>query len=169
MTIQDWGAIGEIVGAVGIVVTLVYLAQQIRFARLASVDTTRQHRVAGIREITNLVLTDPRVGRAWNKVVGPNWEEGDARLREAYGLDAEEARIVWDVAGNWMWTHWAQFHSLKSASDEAELRRLVHAFYTHPPMDLMITFPRTREHFDPAFWDWLDATLADAPQRTDAP
>ena len=28
LTIQDWGAIGEIVGAVGIVVTLIYLARE---------------------------------------------------------------------------------------------------------------------------------------------
>ncbi len=30
MTIQDWGAIGEIVGGVGVIVTLIYLAAQIR-------------------------------------------------------------------------------------------------------------------------------------------
>ena len=30
MTIQDWGAIGEIVGGVGVIVTLLYLATQIR-------------------------------------------------------------------------------------------------------------------------------------------
>jgi hypothetical protein len=30
MTIQDWGAIGEIVGAIAVLATLVYLAKQIR-------------------------------------------------------------------------------------------------------------------------------------------
>ena len=30
MTIQDWGAIGEIVGAIAVLITLVYLAKQIR-------------------------------------------------------------------------------------------------------------------------------------------
>jgi hypothetical protein len=30
MTIQDWGAIGEVVGGVGVVITLIYLATQIR-------------------------------------------------------------------------------------------------------------------------------------------
>ena len=30
MSIQDWGAIGEIVGAIGVILTLVYLATQIR-------------------------------------------------------------------------------------------------------------------------------------------
>ena len=30
MGIQDWGAVGEIVGAIGVLVTLIYLARQIR-------------------------------------------------------------------------------------------------------------------------------------------
>ncbi len=30
MTLQDWGAIGEVVGALAVVVTLIYLAKQIR-------------------------------------------------------------------------------------------------------------------------------------------
>ena len=30
MTLQDWGAIGEMVGALAVVVTLIYLAKQIR-------------------------------------------------------------------------------------------------------------------------------------------
>ena len=30
MSIQDWGAIGEIIGAAGVILTLVYLARQIR-------------------------------------------------------------------------------------------------------------------------------------------
>jgi hypothetical protein len=30
MNIQDWGAVGEIVGAIGVLVTLIYLARQIR-------------------------------------------------------------------------------------------------------------------------------------------
>jgi len=30
MTIQDWGAIGELVGGVAVIVTLIYLALQVR-------------------------------------------------------------------------------------------------------------------------------------------
>ena len=29
MTIQDWGAIGEVIGALAVVVTLIYLARQV--------------------------------------------------------------------------------------------------------------------------------------------
>jgi hypothetical protein len=46
MTIQDWGAIGEIVGAVGVIATLIYLATQIR-------QNTRQIRSEGHQAIAD--------------------------------------------------------------------------------------------------------------------
>lgn len=42
MSIQDWGAIGEILGAAAILVTLIYLANQIKYARLTAMDTNRR-------------------------------------------------------------------------------------------------------------------------------
>jgi hypothetical protein len=46
MTIQDWGALGEVVGAVGVIVTLIYLATQIR-------QNTRQIRSEGHQAIAD--------------------------------------------------------------------------------------------------------------------
>lgn len=46
MTIQDWGAIGEVVGAIGVIATLMYLATQMR-------QNTRQMRSEGHRGITD--------------------------------------------------------------------------------------------------------------------
>jgi hypothetical protein len=46
MTIQDWGAIGEIVGAAGVILTLIYLATQIR-------QSNRQMRSEGHQAITD--------------------------------------------------------------------------------------------------------------------
>jgi len=46
MSIQDWGAVGEMVGAIGVIVTLLYLATQIR-------QRTRQMRSEGHQGITD--------------------------------------------------------------------------------------------------------------------
>jgi len=46
--IQDWGALGEVFGAVGVVVTLIYLARQIR-------ENSRQVRVSSITSINHLI------------------------------------------------------------------------------------------------------------------
>jgi len=42
MSIQDWGAVGEIVGAIAVVVTLLYLAGQIRQNTQVARSATRQ-------------------------------------------------------------------------------------------------------------------------------
>lgn len=47
-------AISEVVGVIVIVISLLYLAFQIRFARLAAADTSRMARVIGVREIDRL-------------------------------------------------------------------------------------------------------------------
>jgi hypothetical protein len=43
MSISEWGAVGEVVGAVAVLVTLVHLTLQIREARRAMVATTQQN------------------------------------------------------------------------------------------------------------------------------
>lgn len=53
MTIQDWGAVGEIVGAIAVIITLVYLATQIR-------QNTRQIRNEGHASVSN----------SYNKILG---------------------------------------------------------------------------------------------------
>ena len=65
------GAIAELLGAVAIVVTLIYLAVQIKYARLSSIDTNRENRVVGIRELNGFLITNSEARAAWNKSMGP--------------------------------------------------------------------------------------------------
>ena len=53
MSIQDWGAVGEIVGAIAVIITLIYLATQIR-------QNTRQMRSDGHVRVTN----------SYNEIIG---------------------------------------------------------------------------------------------------
>ena len=55
MTIQDWGAIGEFISAIAILVTLIYLAVQIKYAQMSATDESRANRVAGIHHINNRI------------------------------------------------------------------------------------------------------------------
>jgi hypothetical protein len=48
MTVQDWGAIGELVVAIATIATLAYLAIQIRYTRLQASDVSRQARASGV-------------------------------------------------------------------------------------------------------------------------
>jgi len=65
MTISDLGNIGEIIGAIGVIVSLIYLAVQIRGAR--SVAQTRNVREIfdGARRANLAIARDPDLARVW--------------------------------------------------------------------------------------------------------
>ena len=46
MTIQDWGALGEIIGALAVVASLVYLAVQIRQNSRQLAHSARAHEIS---------------------------------------------------------------------------------------------------------------------------
>lgn len=82
MGIQDWGALGEILGAIGVVVTLIYLARQIR-------ENSRQMRVSSITSINHLI------NEAWDPIYSNDrnirvWTTG---MRSPLDLDEEDLAL----------------------------------------------------------------------------
>jgi hypothetical protein len=70
MTIQDWGAIGEIVAALGVIGSLLYLSLQIRqnnayIRAQASHDTLSE-----LREVASSIYSNPELSRIWNQRSG---------------------------------------------------------------------------------------------------
>jgi hypothetical protein len=63
---MDWeaiGAIGEVIGAAAVVVTLVYLAVQVRHAKSATADQSRIYQATGVREIVLQTCRDESLRR----------------------------------------------------------------------------------------------------------
>lgn len=159
MTIQDWGAIGEVVSAVAVVATLLYLAIQIRYARLAAADVSRHNRADGVRDILLANVANHDAGRAWAKA-DPNAPERMRIISERTGVTPEEAELVWSTGCAWTFLHWAQFRSMKTPEDEAELRNLVAGFYGRDPMyTIWHHVPYTRQLLDPGFVAFVDGVL----------
>ncbi len=63
MTLEDLGNIGEFVGAVGVVVTLVYLAVQIRRNTISVRASTFQEAVRDVATLSDLLATDAELAR----------------------------------------------------------------------------------------------------------
>ncbi len=66
------GAVGEIVGAAAVVVTLIYVAVQIRLARSVATDSNRLNRANGVRDATlelvsndSLFYSTPAIRHSW--------------------------------------------------------------------------------------------------------
>jgi len=66
LSIQDWGAIGEIIGAIAVVVTLAYLAVQIRQNNKQLKQQSFQTWVAANMDI-NMATLDPGRAEVFNK------------------------------------------------------------------------------------------------------
>ena len=160
MTIQDWGAIGELVGALAVIVTLAYLAAQIRYARIATADQNRQSRVAAILEINGRLVTNPEARRAFDKVASAEWKAMVSELASIWGVERDEASIVLWEQIDYVWAHWGQYRSSRSPEDTRELENIVSTWYAAPPMSDVFAQDTFRPFFDPAFVAWIDEVLA---------
>ncbi len=66
MTILEWGSIGELVGGIAVIFTLIYFALQIRQNTTALHTTSRQEIVSGFRGLLRLSF-EPGAARAYTK------------------------------------------------------------------------------------------------------
>jgi hypothetical protein len=113
MTWQDWGAIGEIVGAVAVVVTLIYLAKQIKQnthameeARRLALAQTYQMRSDALQGMLVHAADSEYIGPIIIKLTGLGYPE-DVKALDA--LDEAELRRfrMWHIAQQ---THWDNMH-----------------------------------------------------------
>jgi hypothetical protein len=113
MNLQDWGAIGEVVGAIAVVVTLIYLAKEIRLNTHA-MDEGRKLALAQTYQMRSDALQAMLVQAADSEHIGPIIAKltdlgypTDPKALE--GLSAEEWRRfrMWQIAQQ---THWDNMH-----------------------------------------------------------
>ena len=145
------GAIAELIGSLVILVTLIYLAVQVKYARLTATDANRNGRVVGIRDLNGNLVTNAEARASWNKAMGPVQKALINDIADSLNLEFDEASIVVLQGWNWMFTHWAQYRSVKSAEDEAELKNIVSVWYGENPMRALIGNPIFRNSFDSEF------------------
>ena len=125
-------AISEAVGVVAIVISLLYLAFQIKFARLAAADTSRTARAIGVREIDLTMVNSSELRANWLKSSNliPIYEELGSQLN----LSVEQTLQVDTICQCWMRLHWGQFKSITTPDDLKDLESLIAVFYSQPPM-----------------------------------
>jgi len=152
------GAVGEIVGALAVVVTLIYLATQVRYAKQAAADQNRLVRASGVREMALTGVTDDEFRLAMDR----NWGSDQLykQLAEQAGISPEEvSKADW---GNvyWFWLHWGQFTSTHEEADLEELKNLVSKFYSLPGVKRSWeTSPLAKPIIDPKFVEFVDGIL----------
>jgi hypothetical protein len=117
------GAIGDFVGAMAVVTTLIYLAIQVRHAKMATADQSRIYRATAVREIIIETSRNEALRMAQIKDWGmePYYQEMAKRL----GTTMEEASML-DWGNNYyFWIWWGQYSSTTEKRDRKELEYVI--------------------------------------------
>ncbi|MEP1472452.1 MAG: hypothetical protein ABJK25_15895 [Halieaceae bacterium] len=155
------GAMGELLGALVVVVTLAYLAVQVRHAKAATADQSRLYRATAAREIILETCRDDALRmlqiKSWD--MEPYYES----LAEKLSVTIEEAsKLDWGNAYYfWMW--WGQWASTTESSDMKEIEHVVAVLGGLPAMrEHWETSPVSRPVLDTDFVKFVDELYSKA-------
>ena len=77
MTISELGSLGEVIGAFGLILTLVFLAMEMRLARQAEESRDLEQVQIRVQELNLAVATSPSLSAImakWNKLTGGHFQ-----------------------------------------------------------------------------------------------
>ena len=151
-------AIGEITGALAVVLTLGYFGIQIRAAREAAADTNRLHRSNGVREIILASIASPEIRQALERGLGTS-PLHDMFSKEL-DISKDEAFIMHWTMLAWFWLHWGQYASTITEKDIKELTGVVEIFYNNPGVQLVWNnSPFAKPALDDEFVDFVEGII----------
>ena len=157
------GAVGELLGAAAVVVTLGYLAVQIKHAKAATADQSRIYRATAIREITLETCRDERLRMLQTASWGlePYYRE----MAEEKGISIEDAtKLDWGN-GYYFWMWWGQYASTTEAKDRKELENVIAALGSTPGMrEHWENSPLSKPLLEPDYIEFVDSILSKNPE-----
>lgn len=130
---MNWDAIGALaegVGALAVVITLAYLAIQVRYAKSAAADTNRLMRASGVRDMTLAQAQNDQLRKSVVRTFKTDsFYEEFAKEFDVERIDAERTDYV---AQYYFWLHWGQYSTTSTERDMMELRNIISSFYSQP-------------------------------------
>ena len=145
------GAIGEIVGAIAVLVTLIYLASQIRIQNRQARDASTQW---GVSQFNTL-----RLATLQNPVAATGMMHGYQSVDE---LDSVQRLRFFNAIDFVVATLWAQFQSVQNGTSDLTLNKLRAAFSnmrdSKPVRDIWST--RLRDRYPEDFREFIDSALS---------
>ena len=153
------GALGEIVGALAVVLTLAYLAIQVRHAKEAAADTNRLERSKGVRDMMLASAADS--GLRENLTKGLQLSDYYNEIASNLNMSSDEAASFDWAMLYWFWLHWGQYASTTKESDVEELRNVISGCYRNPGVRVCWEkSPWARPVLEKDFVNFVDEILA---------
>lgn len=158
---MNWDAIGalaEVAGTLAVVITLAYLAIQVKHAKLATADANRLTRASGVREMTLLLAHNDEVRSSVLKTLG--LESYYSEFGEKFSVESQEAQRFDFVAQYYFWLHWGQFSTTSTDKDREELRHIIGVFYSLPAIKhAWNNSPFGKVFFESDFVEFVDSII----------
>ena len=152
------GAVGEVAGAVAVVITLVYLAIQIKYSKQATVDSITLGRTKIICEGMMSLAANDKLRESFDLVSGMS-ELNETMAVEFDVTPDDIGRTHYSVA-HWFWLHWGQFTAAKTEKDVEELGILIRNFYSNAAIRyIWETSPIVKPLLDKAFVDFVEKII----------
>ena len=156
------GAIGETVGALAVVITLAYLAIQIRVSRSVAADANRLTRTSGVREWCLFVCGNDKMLSTLIKAHG--MEGYFETFGKAFDLPPEEAARLDFQNQYFFWLHYGQYASTNDRKSTDELRTLARKFYNVPAIKYSWeNSPYGKTFLEPDFVEFIDEIAGTEP------
>ena len=163
MNWETIATISQIASAVAVVISLLYLAFQVRFARLLASDASRTARSDGVRTNVLAMANNNELCENWMKSSGLN--SAYESLGKELSLNKKGAIQIDNMCQSWMWLHWGQYKSIKTESDLEELENIVSVFYSTPPMlNCWRHSPYGSKVFDQDYVKFVEAAISQKNQ-----
>ena len=124
------GALGETLGAILVLITLIYLATQVRYAKNAAADANRLARAKGVCDLQLVAACNDQLNQS--NIDANEWNGWYQELAEVRDITVEDAMRADAMSTYWFWLHWGQFASTNNKEDLAELGDTIGKFYQSP-------------------------------------
>ena len=152
-------SIAEVVGAFGVIASLIYVARQVRASQATAADSNRLNRANGVRESMLAVATNDELRKSLYTAYG--FDEHIDKMAAELNLSVDDAARTDAHNAYYFWLHWGQFTSTTDEDDLNELRRVIR-FYLSPAFRYSWeNSPLAKQTLDPRFVTFVETTLAE--------
>ncbi len=157
MTLEDLGNIGEFVGAIGVIASLVYLAVQIRRNSNSVRASTFQEAVRDVAVLSDLLATDADLARIWSN-----------GLRDFDALEREErVRFAAYMLGMFRRLENVLYQTRHGGLDPAYWEGQLSAMQgTLSQPGVAAWWVRSQGLFSPSFREYVERELTSGPGHT---
>ena len=159
---MNWESIAttaEVIAALGVIASLIYVARQLRASQVTAADTNRLSRAHGVREMLMANATNDALRKSVAKAY--EFEAYYEQMAAALDLSVDDAARADFHNAYYFWLHWGQYSSTTDPNDLDELKKVFRAYLIPAFRYSWENSPYAKPVLEPGFIEFVDKILAE--------